>query len=163
MHSSDTTMIFFEDVRVPASHIIGQEGMGFTYQMLQFQEERLWAAAGGNIIFCVCNVFNLSSKKMGCEFVSDGFCITRAKLDQQQKGTCCRHKFHWCNKHDRYSIACYLYTFLRGFGWMYEHEQTLTVMNKGVQRDINFLISILSHLELSSQYCWWGNLHNNTY
>ena len=76
MHSSDTTMIFFEDVRVPASHIIGQEGMGFTYQMLQFQEERLWAAAGGNNIFCVYNVLNMFSKKMGCKFVNDRFCIT---------------------------------------------------------------------------------------
>ena len=37
MHSSDTGLIFFEDVRVPASNIIGEEGMGFTYQMLQFQ------------------------------------------------------------------------------------------------------------------------------
>ena len=27
-------------------HVIGEEGMGFTYQMLQFQEERLAAAAG---------------------------------------------------------------------------------------------------------------------
>jgi citronellyl-CoA dehydrogenase len=32
-------------VRVPVRHVIGQEGMGFTYQMLQFQEERLYAAA----------------------------------------------------------------------------------------------------------------------
>jgi len=46
MHCSDTGLIFFEDVRVPASNIIGQEGMGFTYQMMQFQEERLVAAAG---------------------------------------------------------------------------------------------------------------------
>ncbi|KAJ3609364.1 hypothetical protein NHX12_023887 [Muraenolepis orangiensis] len=45
MRSSDTAEVFFEDVRVPCSHIIGQEGMGFTYQMLQFQEERLWAVA----------------------------------------------------------------------------------------------------------------------
>ena len=37
MHSSDTGLIFFEDVRVPAANIIGEEGMGFTYQMLQFQ------------------------------------------------------------------------------------------------------------------------------
>ena len=37
MHSSDTGLIFFEDVRVPASNVIGEEGMGFTYQMLQFQ------------------------------------------------------------------------------------------------------------------------------
>merc|ERR1711997_314324 len=46
MHSSDTGLIFFEDVKVPAANIIGEEGMGFTYQMLQFQEERLAAAAG---------------------------------------------------------------------------------------------------------------------
>lgn len=46
MHSSDTGLIFFEDVHVPSSYIIGDEGLGFTYQMLQFQEERLAAAAG---------------------------------------------------------------------------------------------------------------------
>jgi citronellyl-CoA dehydrogenase len=45
MHSSDTAQIFFDDVRVPQRHLIGQEGLGFTYQMLQFQEERLWGAA----------------------------------------------------------------------------------------------------------------------
>uniref|UniRef100_A0A8C6S2D3 Zgc:85777 n=1 Tax=Neogobius melanostomus TaxID=47308 RepID=A0A8C6S2D3_9GOBI len=45
MWSSDTAEVFFDDVRVPCSHVIGQEGMGFTYQMLQFQEERLWAVA----------------------------------------------------------------------------------------------------------------------
>ena len=27
-------------------NLIGQEGLGFTFQMLQFQEERLWGAAG---------------------------------------------------------------------------------------------------------------------
>jgi citronellyl-CoA dehydrogenase len=46
MFSSDTAQLFFDDVRVPQSNVIGQEGMGFTMQMLQFQEERLWAAAG---------------------------------------------------------------------------------------------------------------------
>lgn len=45
MHASDTAQIFFDDVRVPQSNRIGEEGKGFTYQMLQFQEERLWAAA----------------------------------------------------------------------------------------------------------------------
>ncbi len=45
MRSSDTAQIFFEDVRVPTRHRIGEENKGFTYQMTQFQEERLWAAA----------------------------------------------------------------------------------------------------------------------
>jgi citronellyl-CoA dehydrogenase len=45
MHASDTAQIFFDDVRVPQRYLIGQEGLGFTYQMLQFQEERLWGAA----------------------------------------------------------------------------------------------------------------------
>ena len=45
MHASDTAQIFFDDVRVPQRNRVGDEGKGFTYQMLQFQEERLWAAA----------------------------------------------------------------------------------------------------------------------
>jgi citronellyl-CoA dehydrogenase len=45
MNSSDTAQIFFDDVRVPLTNVIGQEGLGFTFQMLQFQEERLWGAA----------------------------------------------------------------------------------------------------------------------
>src|SRR5579872_1594347 len=46
MRASDTAQIFFDDVRVPKRYRIGEEGMGFIYQMQQFQEERLWAAAG---------------------------------------------------------------------------------------------------------------------
>ena len=45
MRSSDTAMIFLDNVRVPQRNLIGQEGMGFMYQMLQFQEERLFGAA----------------------------------------------------------------------------------------------------------------------
>jgi citronellyl-CoA dehydrogenase len=45
MNSSDTAQLFFDDVRVPVRNVIGQEGLGFTFQMLQFQEERLWGAA----------------------------------------------------------------------------------------------------------------------
>lgn len=46
MRSSDTAQIFFDNVRVPRRNLIGEEGMGFTYQMQQFQEERLYCAAG---------------------------------------------------------------------------------------------------------------------
>lgn len=45
MRASDTAQIYFEDVRVPQRYRIGEEGHGFTYQMQQFQEERLWGAA----------------------------------------------------------------------------------------------------------------------
>ncbi|HSW08875.1 acyl-CoA dehydrogenase family protein [Aquabacterium sp.] len=46
MHSSDTAQLFFDNVRVPQRNLIGQEGMGFMFQMMQFQEERLFGAAG---------------------------------------------------------------------------------------------------------------------
>ena len=46
MRSSDTAQIFFDDVRVPQRYLIGEEGAGFRYQMEQFQEERIYAAAG---------------------------------------------------------------------------------------------------------------------
>lgn len=45
MRSSDTAQVFLDDVRVPQSYCIGKEGSGFRMQMMQFQEERLFAAA----------------------------------------------------------------------------------------------------------------------
>jgi citronellyl-CoA dehydrogenase len=44
MNCSDTAQLFFDDVRVPRRNRIGDEGRGFTYQMEQFQIERLFAA-----------------------------------------------------------------------------------------------------------------------
>src|ERR1700674_2114983 len=44
MRASDTAQIFFDNVRVPQRYRIGEENMGFIYQMQQFQEERIWAA-----------------------------------------------------------------------------------------------------------------------
>jgi citronellyl-CoA dehydrogenase len=45
MRASDTCPVYFEDVRVPQRHRVGEEGMGFMMQMVQFQEERLFGAA----------------------------------------------------------------------------------------------------------------------
>lgn len=54
MWSSDTAQIFFDDVRVPQRNLIGEEGKGFTYQMKQFQEERLSAAARRITVLDMC-------------------------------------------------------------------------------------------------------------
>jgi len=38
---SDTGLLFFDDVRVPVSHTIGDANRGFQQQMMQFQDERM--------------------------------------------------------------------------------------------------------------------------
>ena len=54
MNSSDTGLIYFDEVRVSQRYLIGQEGAGFVYQMQQFQEERLWAAASSLVTLTEC-------------------------------------------------------------------------------------------------------------
>jgi alkylation response protein AidB-like acyl-CoA dehydrogenase len=46
MHASDTALLAFQDVRVPASAMLGQEGRGFYHIMWELQGERLIGAAG---------------------------------------------------------------------------------------------------------------------
>ena len=46
MHASDTAVLAFQDVRVPASAVLGEVGRGFRQIMWQLQGERLIAAAG---------------------------------------------------------------------------------------------------------------------
>jgi len=47
LHAGDTSELFFEDVRVPASNILGEEpGQGFYQLMRQLPQERLLIAAG---------------------------------------------------------------------------------------------------------------------
>lgn len=44
MPSSDTAVLYFDECRVPARYLLGEENQGFGYVMLNFQGERLVAA-----------------------------------------------------------------------------------------------------------------------
>jgi citronellyl-CoA dehydrogenase len=46
MHASDTGELSFEDVRVPAENMLGEEGKGFYHISWELQGERMVAAAG---------------------------------------------------------------------------------------------------------------------
>ncbi len=76
MDSSDTAEIRFDDVRVPLRNVIGQEGHGFTFQMIQFQEERLWGAA--NVLGGLDEVL-----KATIEYTSDRQIFGKSVLDHQ--------------------------------------------------------------------------------
>ena len=41
LHSQDTSELFFHDVRVPQTNLLGAEGLGFAYLMNQLPQERL--------------------------------------------------------------------------------------------------------------------------
>lgn len=46
-HANDTSELIFEDVRVPKTNLLGEEGTGFYYLMEKLQQERLMVAIQG--------------------------------------------------------------------------------------------------------------------
>jgi alkylation response protein AidB-like acyl-CoA dehydrogenase len=46
LHAQDTAELIFEDVRVPADNLLGEEGQGFVYLMQALPQERLSIAVG---------------------------------------------------------------------------------------------------------------------
>ena len=52
--ASDTAALYFDDVRVPAENLIGEENKGFIGIMNNFNNERLWMAASSNAMARVC-------------------------------------------------------------------------------------------------------------
>ncbi|TDU26596.1 citronellyl-CoA dehydrogenase [Panacagrimonas perspica] len=76
MRCSDTAMIFLDEVRVPQRNLIGKEGMGFTYQMIQFQEERLFGAANS-----IDGLFNIIDETV--EYTRQRQAFGQSVLDNQ--------------------------------------------------------------------------------
>lgn len=76
LRSSDTALLFFEDVRVPKSHIIGEPGEGFTYQMLQFVDERVCAS-----VVCVHQMERMINETI--EFCRNRQTFGRPLIDNQ--------------------------------------------------------------------------------
>ena len=68
-HSADTSEMFFEDMRVPITNCLGQEGEGFIYLMNQLPQERLsiaiWAQAAAQRAFDEAVAFTKDRKAFG--------------------------------------------------------------------------------------------------
>tara|TARA_Y100001970_G_C14241357_1_gene865094 strand:+ start:1939 stop:3108 length:1170 start_codon:yes stop_codon:yes gene_type:complete len=54
LRTSDTAPVYFDDVRIPKRYRIGEEGEGFSIQMQQFQEERIFLSVSSLIILDDC-------------------------------------------------------------------------------------------------------------
>ena len=54
LRTSDTAPVYFDDVRIPKRYRIGEEGAGFSMQMQQFQEERIFLSVSSLVILDDC-------------------------------------------------------------------------------------------------------------
>merc|ERR1719211_315686 len=68
--SSGTTYITFDDVKVPASHLIGKEGAGFKMIMNNFNHERFGICAMTNRFSRVCMEESLKLAEMARQIES---------------------------------------------------------------------------------------------
>ena len=80
--ASDTAQIFFDDCRVPAANLLGEENMGFYTLMENFQGERLILAVMANMIARLALEASIAYAKERRAFGRKlkGFQVTRHKL-----------------------------------------------------------------------------------
>ena len=76
LHCSDTGHLHFDEVRVPQRYRIGEEGMGFKYQMEQFQEERMFSVAR------TCTALEMALEET-IEYTRQRIAFCRPVLDNQ--------------------------------------------------------------------------------
>lgn len=80
--ASDTAELFFDDCRVPAENLIGEENKGFYYQMENFQFERLAMAVQSNMIsrMCLEEAVKYAKERKAFGKTLAGFQVTRHKI-----------------------------------------------------------------------------------
>lgn len=90
LHSADTSELFFQDVRVPADNVLGQENDGFKYLMSGLSQERLTIAvtaqAGAQRAFDEAVAFTRDRKAFGrtvIEFQNTRFTLADLKAQLQ--------------------------------------------------------------------------------
>ncbi len=66
--ASDTASLYFDNCRVPAGHLLGEEGMGFLAAMRNFNGERLGMAAGAMGASKVCRDYALDYARQRITF-----------------------------------------------------------------------------------------------
>ncbi|PCI62576.1 MAG: acyl-CoA dehydrogenase [Kordiimonadales bacterium] len=156
-HSSDTSEMFFEDVRVPATNLIGAEGAGFMYLMKQLPQERLSigfiALAGAQRAFDITlkyvkereafgrpilNFQNTRFKmaelkteiEVGWAFIDQ--CLTRLVKGELDAPTAAMSKLWTTEMQGRVVDACL--QFHGGYGFMSEYEISHHFVDARVQR-----------------------------
>lgn len=89
-HHADTSELFFEDVRVPITNCLGEEGRGFAQMMNQLPQERLgiavYAQAGAQRAFDEAVAFTKDRKAFGktvFEFQNTRFTLADLKAKLQ--------------------------------------------------------------------------------
>ncbi|MEM6723396.1 MAG: acyl-CoA dehydrogenase family protein [Bacteroidota bacterium] len=88
MKAQDTAELFFNDVRIPAENLLGQEGHGFYYLMAQLPQERLSIAATAiaaaeaalDITIKYCNERTAFGRKIG-KFQNTRFKLAELKTE----------------------------------------------------------------------------------
>ncbi|MDD5711869.1 MAG: acyl-CoA dehydrogenase family protein [Smithellaceae bacterium] len=100
LRSSDTAELFFDNVAVPASNLIGGEGEGFIIQMKQFQHERFAILPGTHV--AVTDMINMTVDYLRQRVVFGKPLVTKQVLRHRLAGWLTRNE---CLKQLTYHIV----------------------------------------------------------
>jgi len=90
LHSSDTAELFFDDMKIPAENLIGEEREGFIYQMKQFQHERFAVLPGIHV--CVREMVDATADYLRQRVVFGKPLITKQVLRHRLAGWLMRNE-----------------------------------------------------------------------